>query len=107
MYKVIMSYYIRLPTQLGYLRYSCIFIYCNGFAILLTDWASSCEVVWLAWLQLPYGAVVFNVLASNGAVLAALSALPAPSDSRILSKLGSVLGIVLGTELGTPLDSEC
>jgi hypothetical protein len=43
----------------------------------------SCEVIWLAWLQLPYGAVVLNVLASNVALLVAL---PALSASRILSK---------------------
>jgi hypothetical protein len=50
----------------------------------------SCEVVWLAWLQLPYRAVVFNVLASNGALLevsTSYPALPAPSASRILSPI--------------------
>jgi hypothetical protein len=83
MSKVIMSYSI-LSTQLGYSHYTgC----CNGNAIFLTEWMS-CEVVWLAWLQLPYRAVVFNVLASNGALLvvqASFPALPAPSASRILS----------------------
>jgi hypothetical protein len=32
-----------------------------------------CDLVWLAWLQLPFGAVVFNVLASNGALLVLLA----------------------------------
>jgi hypothetical protein len=39
----------------------------------------SCGWIWLALLQLPFGAVVFNVLASNGALLVALPALIASS----------------------------
>jgi hypothetical protein len=85
MSKVIMSYSILSVYSTGD---PITVVYCNGNAIFLTKWMS-CEVVWLAWLQLPYGAVVFNVLASNGALLvatASLPALPAPtSPSSILS----------------------
>jgi hypothetical protein len=44
--------------------------------------STSCDGEWVAWLQLPCGAVVFNVLASNGALLVVL---PALSASSILS----------------------
>jgi hypothetical protein len=81
-----MSYSICLSTQLGYSHYTgC----CNGNDIFLTEWMS-CEVVWLTWLQLPYRAVVFNVLASKGTLLvvpASFPSLPALSASRILSIL--------------------
>jgi hypothetical protein len=66
-----MSYSIRLPTQLSYpITLGC----CNGYAIFLTQWMS-CEVVWLTWLQLPYRAVLFNVLACNGALLVVTASL--------------------------------
>jgi hypothetical protein len=42
----------------------------------------SCDAVWLAWLQLPFGAVVFNVLASTGTLLVVV---PVLSASSILS----------------------
>jgi hypothetical protein len=93
MSKVIMSYSILSVYSTGD---PIPVVYCNGYAIFLTKWMS-CEVVWLAWLQLPYRAVVFNILASNGvlivvtaslllpASLLVLLLLPAPSASRILS----------------------
>jgi len=34
----------------------------------------SCEVEWVAWLQLSFGAVVFKLLASNGALLVVVPA---------------------------------
>lgn len=39
----------------------------------------SCDCVWIAWLQLLYWAVVFNVLVCKGAVLVVLPALSASS----------------------------
>jgi hypothetical protein len=83
-------------------------VYCNGNAIFLTEWMS-CEIVWLAWLQLPYRAVVFNILASNGVLLVvavslllpayfpALPELPTPSNSRVLSRPYSVVGLLPST----------
>jgi hypothetical protein len=58
MSKVIMSYSIRLLNCLlnWWSHYNC-----NGQAIFLIEWLS-CEVVWLAWLQLPYRAVVLSLM---------------------------------------------
>ena len=61
MSKVIMSRSQRLLNW-GYSHYTCLF---NGQVIFLTQWII-CDWVWLAWLQLSYWAVVFNILASSG-----------------------------------------
>jgi len=69
-----MSY--LLGCLLSYYNYS------YGWYAILRMESLSCEVGWVAWLQLPYGAVVFNVLASNGTLLVVV---PALSASSILS----------------------
>ncbi|MGK3762164.1 MAG: hypothetical protein ACI8RD_014482, partial [Bacillariaceae sp.] len=44
-----------------------------GWYAILRMASISCDAVWLAWLQLSCGAIVFNILASNGALLVLLS----------------------------------
>jgi hypothetical protein len=68
-----MSYSIQLSSQLVLSHYNS---YSVGYAILYTNWLI-CEVVWLAWLQLP---VVFKYRLVTALV-------PLASDSRILSTL--------------------
>jgi hypothetical protein len=83
MSKVIMSYSIQLSSQLVLFHYNS---YSVGYAILYTNWLL-CEVVWLAWLQLP---VVFKYRLVTALV-------PLASDSRILSHPCSVVGLFPST----------
>jgi hypothetical protein len=82
MSKVIMSYSI----QLGYSHYNS---YPVGYAILYTNWLS-CDWLWLAWWQLPNGAVLFEYRLVTVLV-------PLASDSRILS-LGTIYRYLRGKE---------
>ena len=53
------------------------------FPLLLSE-GTICDLVWLAWLQLSYWALVFNVPACNSLTVSLLLVLLA-RDSRILS----------------------